>query len=422
MGVVATRFGDFGEYRKLLASVGIYERLFGARPGSVMQLGCGACRGIDALRAEGLDAAGAESLPEFLEGPLDEYPYVVRALRHRVPLASASYDLVVSFGCLARFECYEMASVVGEHLRLARRLVVMELPGTEAGVGVGSAASPGPSCVRPVDWWRSLVRWLGAEAIGEEQGWLIAVPAPRQEMAGRWTSDHVPTVSIVIPCYNLGAYLPETLESVRRQTRGDWEAIVVNDGSTDDTADRVKEAFRRYGDPRFRYLEQPNRGLPAARNAGIERARGRYILPLDADDLLEPTFLEQTVEVLEAFPEFGIVYTHLRAFGSEQWEAACPPWHPCRLLVQNRLPYASLYRREVWESTGGYDPAMREGYEDWDFWVTAAERGWRATCVPRPLFLYRRRPGSMLSRAYRSHDRLVARIHAKHQALVATCT
>lgn len=81
----------------------------------------------------------------------------------------------------------------------------------------------------------------------------------------------------MIPCYNLAASLPETLESVRRQTRTDWEAIVINDGSSDNTRDVVRDFLGRHRDPRFRYLEQPNRGLPAARNAGSERARGRYI-------------------------------------------------------------------------------------------------------------------------------------------------
>lgn len=421
MGVTVGPLGDFGEYGRLLASLTLYEQVVGRRPGSVLQLGCGACRGIDVLRGMGLDAAGAESLPELLGGALEEHPYVVRTIRHRVPLASASYDLVVSFGYLGRYGCHEMGQVVREHLRLARHLAVMHLPDTGAEAWPGYGGASRPRCVRPVEWWTSLARWVGARSAFEGDGWLIAMPDEAERPARRRRAGGDPAVSIVIPCYNLGAYLPETLESVHRQTRDDWEAIVVNDGSTDDTATRVEEALRRYGHDRLRYVEQPNRGLPAARNAGIERARGRYILPLDADDLLGPAFLEETVEVLEAFPELGIVYTHLQAFGGESWQAACPPWNPCRLLDQNRLPYASLYRREVWESVGGYDPAMREGYEDWEFWVAAAEAGWQATCVPRALFFYRRRPGSLLSHAMRHHTQLHGRIRSKHHRLAERC-
>lgn len=415
---------DPAEQRQFLAIVRIYEQLFRKRPESVLQLGCGTCIGISTLRARGIEAAGTESSPQLLSGPLDDNPYIVRPVGYRVPLATGSYDLVFSMRYLDRFGCEHVVGVVAEHLRLARHLVFIGLPGSDAGID-----APRSPCQRRIGWWRSLLHRLGAEVVGELPEGLLALAGRnrfterRGAQSSRTPSAPVkaPSASIVIPCYNLAAYLPQTLESVRNQTRTDWEAVVVNDGSSDSTREVVRDFLRRRRDGRFRYVEQRNMGLPSARNTGIEHATGQFILPLDADDLLEPTFLEETVEVLETFPQFGIVYTHLRAFGSEQWEAACPPWHPCRLLQYNRLPYASLYRREVWESTGGYDPAMREGYEDWEFWVSAAERGWRGTCVPKKLFLYRRRPGSMLSRAYLVHEQLVARIHSKHGQFVADC-
>src|SRR4051812_15947600 len=109
-----------------------------------------------------------------------------------------------------------------------------------------------------------------------------------------------PLVSVIVPCFGQAHYLPEAVGSVLAQTFTDWECIIVDDGSPDDTA--AVAARLAAGDDRIKIVRQENRGLPGARNAGIRAARGRYILPLDADDRLEPTMLEKTVAVLQSDP------------------------------------------------------------------------------------------------------------------------
>ncbi len=229
---------------------------------------------------------------------------------------------------------------------------------------------------------------------------------------GLGAAPDAPLISVVVPYYNQGAYLPETLESLERQTLQAFEVVLVNDGSTDEASLGVLgEAQVRY--PGLRVISQPNRGPSAARNRGIREARGQFILPLDADDLVEPTYLEKTAWALVTRPEVGFVYTGLQEFGAASDEVFYP-FDPGDLARINPLPYCALIRRAVLERVGGYRETMRLGYEDWDFWIGVAEAGITGHGIPEPLFLYRRRPDSRNERAVRSHDELTALIRAQH--------
>ena len=212
----------------------------------------------------------------------------------------------------------------------------------------------------------------------------------------------IPTVSVVTRCYNQAQYLPEAIDSVAAQTFTDWEIVIVDDGSPDDTAEVAQRLLEELGD-RVRLVRQANAGLSGAMNSGVAAARGRYILPLDADDKLEPTMLQQTVALLEGDENIAIAYTDLQQFGEGTELIQAAEFDADRLPVANHLNYCSLYRREVWEAVGGYNPNMTWGYEDWDFWVGAAEKGYRARRIAEPLFLYRIRPNSMYSTT-RQHD------------------
>jgi glycosyltransferase involved in cell wall biosynthesis len=204
-----------------------------------------------------------------------------------------------------------------------------------------------------------------------------------------------PTVSVVIPCYNLGAYLDQAVQSVLDQTFQDFEIIVIDDGSTDAA---TRYLFTSYGRPKTRILRTPNQGLAKARNLGIEQAWGRYISCLDADDLLEPDFLARTVEVLEADPSLAFVSCWLKAFGDQNFEWSpngCDfPW----LLVEDTVCTAALTRRAALVEVGGFDSGMPvAGYEDWDLAISLVERGLGGTVIPEYLFRYRIRQSSMSS-------------------------
>jgi len=202
-----------------------------------------------------------------------------------------------------------------------------------------------------------------------------------------------PAVSVIVPCYNLGAYVEEAVDSVLAQTWQDFEIIVVDDGSTDPHTNAVLAALER---PRTRVLTTENRGLPAARNHAIRHARGRYVCALDADDKLHPRFLEKTLAVLERDPSLAFVSTWIECFGTEQWI-----WRQERcdfptLLAECVVLTASPVRRDALEAVGGYDAERYlYGSEDWDLWISLVERGFRGTIIPEALFYYRQRAGSM---------------------------
>ena len=226
-----------------------------------------------------------------------------------------------------------------------------------------------------------------------------------------------PAVSVIVPCYKQAHYLPEAVASVMGQAFADWELIVVNDGSPDDTSRVARDLMARHPDRRIRLLEKPNGGLADARNAGIREARGRLILPLDADDKLHPHMLQKTVALLKAQPRVAIVYTDLARFGAVTDVVALPEYDFKKLVHQNQLNCCSLFRREAWAAVGGYNPNMKLGYEDWDFWIGCGEKGFFGRRLPEPLFFYRVKNTSMFTKALEHHQALHAQIIANHPRL-----
>ena len=224
-------------------------------------------------------------------------------------------------------------------------------------------------------------------------------------------------VSVVIPCYNGGAFLPGALESLAAQTLRDFEVIVVDDGSDDAGTLLVLEGL---GDG-IRLVRQENRGLAAARNAGMAAAEAGLLLPLDCDDRLEPTFLEKTVAALEAAPEAAFAFTHLR-LGGDRTGVLVKDYNPLTQLFLNQLPYCLLLRRGAWQDAGGYAEDMRQGYEDWEFNIRLAARGATGVVVPEPLFVYRvSRDGMLQSLSNRLHAQLWRDIQRRHPALYRVC-
>lgn len=221
-------------------------------------------------------------------------------------------------------------------------------------------------------------------------------------------------ISVVIPCYNPAPFLHETLASVRAQTYQPVEIIIVNDGSDQPEARALLQSV---APTVTRYIEQENRGLGGARNTGFRAARGDYVLPLDADDRIAPSFLAECMESLRARPDAAFVYTDCRVFGDTEYIERFLDYNLHWLLEQNTLCYASLIRRADWELAGGYDESMRLGYEDWDFWLRLAERGRFGWRCPKPLFEYRKHGRTLLSVAREHHEQIVAHIQASHPQL-----
>ncbi len=215
-----------------------------------------------------------------------------------------------------------------------------------------------------------------------------------------------PAISVVIPCYNLAQFLPDTIGSLQAQTMRDWEAIIVDDASPDKTA-KVAAAFAA-DDPRIRVVtNKHNLYLAGALNAGIEQTRGRYILPLDADNMIEPWTLEVLSQALDRDRGIHIAYgacrfvledgvtrdTSISPDGVSGW----PKDFSFRgqMLHQNQIPSTSMFRREVWERSGGYRKRCRTA-EDAENWTRVTSLGFVPKRVTsRTTLIYRQRPESM---------------------------
>ncbi|WP_258053303.1 glycosyltransferase family A protein [Streptomyces sp. Ru72] len=233
-----------------------------------------------------------------------------------------------------------------------------------------------------------------------------------------------PVVSVVIPCHDYARYLPDAVSSVVAQTFRDWELVIVDDGSTDDTAEVAKGLIARHPDRRIRLLRQANAGVSAARNTGIEAAAGRYILPLDADDVIAPTMLEKTVAVLDGDPGIAIASTDVFTFTDDDLppQAVPLPAYSRELMLQRLIMfYCSLYRREAWQAVGGYDESMRAG-EDWDFWIGCVEHGFDAHHIHEPLFGARNKDTGLHLEAAENDLAIRARIVVKHPGLYKPVT
>ncbi|NNC43964.1 MAG: glycosyltransferase, partial [Acidimicrobiia bacterium] len=194
-------------------------------------------------------------------------------------------------------------------------------------------------------------------------------------------------VSIVVACYNQGEFLEEALYSVLAQTLRDWEIIVVNDGSDDRLTLELLDDIEL---PRTRIHHQKNAGLPAARNAGMRQARGEYVVPLDADDMLEPEFLKTLVGALDDDPSKGVAHCWTRLFGDLNQIWIPRPFNRYQMLLSNSLVGCAVVRTDVWKAVGGYDEHMTLGNEDWDFWLRMIEHDVEMIEVTEPLFRYRR--------------------------------
>lgn len=179
--------------------------------------------------------------------------------------------------------------------------------------------------------------------------------------------DYSPHISIIVPCYNQAVYLPETLQSVLDQSYTNWECIIVDDGSPDNTEEVASLWVSK--DNRFRYLKTENGGVAKARNKGIGLAKGEWILPLDSDDIIAEDYLKKAVEIMGDKPDAGIIYCKVNFFGAKDGYWDLPPFEMKKFLIRNQIFNCGFFKKEDWEITGGYDEEMLSGREDWEFWI-----------------------------------------------------
>ncbi|RYE37471.1 MAG: glycosyltransferase, partial [Sphingobacteriales bacterium] len=196
-----------------------------------------------------------------------------------------------------------------------------------------------------------------------------------------------PVVSVVMPCYNQAMFLTQAVESLQAQTFPDWECIIVNDESPDNT-EHVALALCKQ-DPRIKYISQKNGGPSSARNHAISLAQGEYILPLDADDIIGDNYLLKAVEAFNNRPDLRLVYCEAAYFGLREGKWDLEEYSFRNLLRYNTIFCSAIFRKEDWERVGGYDESLRNGWEDWAFWIKLLDPAAKVYRIPEVLFFYR---------------------------------
>jgi glycosyltransferase involved in cell wall biosynthesis len=226
----------------------------------------------------------------------------------------------------------------------------------------------------------------------------------------------MPKVSVIIPCYNQGAYLDEAVDSALGQTFSDLEVIIVNDGSTDELTIRKCAS---YNNNKIRLITTENQGLAAARNNGIAVARGEYILPLDGDDRIGPNYISEAAALLDSDPETGIVYCQGRLFGAVETDWLLPEFSIEEMLKDNIIFCSALFRKSDWDLAGGYDPGMVYGWEDYDLWLSLIERGRQVKQLAGRYFFYRVSADSMVRSTEKWQKiEMFRRIYQRHSDLI----
>lgn len=203
-----------------------------------------------------------------------------------------------------------------------------------------------------------------------------------------------PLVSIIVPCYNQAQYLDEAIQSVLDQTYFNWECIIVNDGSTDNTENVAKNWAVK--EKRIIYLNKKNGGLSCARNFGINYATGVFILPLDADDKIANNYVDLAIQSFQADDSLKLVYSKAEKFGDETGMWYLPPFSLYNLSTNNMIFCSTFFRRQDWAVVGGYDEKMIYGLEDWEFWIAILKKGGEVKCLNEVCFYYRIKNNSMI--------------------------
>ncbi len=225
-------------------------------------------------------------------------------------------------------------------------------------------------------------------------------------------------ITVVIPCYNHALFLGDAIQSIIDQTYQNFECLIINDGSTDNTEEVVTEWISK--DSRVHYYKKENGGLSSARNYGINLSASEYIVTLDADDKYEKTFLEKGIAILLKNNAIGIVSSWgIRFSENNQYGIFKPRGKRLNdFLFRNEAIGTSMFRKKCWIEVGGYDETMKLGYEDWEFYISVTKLGYGVHIIPEILFYYRQHVVSMRIEAINKYDLEIKKyVFIKHKQL-----
>ena len=227
--------------------------------------------------------------------------------------------------------------------------------------------------------------------------------------------EHNLLVSIIIPCYNDWQHVEQAVASALNQTYAYKEVIVIDDGSNAKT----KEILKRLEPKITKLITQENQGQSKARNVGIEASKGDYILVLDSDDFFEPSFSEKAIQVFINKKSVKLVTCQANLLFEDGSSRIFTPKGGtiADFILNNNALGTSLFGKEDWDTCGKYDESMRQGFEDWEFFIRLLKSGGSTEVINEPLYNYRKRTDSTTSRANKTKYQLLNYIYIKHKEL-----
>lgn len=228
-----------------------------------------------------------------------------------------------------------------------------------------------------------------------------------------------PLVSFIIPYFNAGDTIQETIDSIFNQTYTNFDIWIVNDGSTDPLSIEKLQDFE--GNDRIHILHQENAGPSVARNVAIKKSKADYILPLDADDLIEKSALESAIELIHHDCKIGAVYGDFEWFGDIQGIKKQANFQLEKQFLMNQIAVTALIRKEMWKELGGYDTFLsKPGLEDWEFWLKAGLSHWKLKYIDLQFFSVRVNESSRTYQvANKNIDQIKKYIFEKHAVAIA---
>lgn len=219
-------------------------------------------------------------------------------------------------------------------------------------------------------------------------------------------------ISIIIPAFNQAEYIDECIDCVVRQSYSNWECIIINDGSTDNTKEKVK--FWTEKDSRIKYIEKKNSGVCNTKNVGLTQANGEWILPLDADDLISDDYLMLASQYFHQ-DNIKIIYCEAELFEGKTGRWVLPEFSHEEFVQNNMIFNSAFFRKTDGLAVGGYDERLIYGMEDWDFWISILKNGGDVVRISKVCFFYRIKNGSRSQSLQReTYDHCFKIIDKKH--------
>lgn len=224
-----------------------------------------------------------------------------------------------------------------------------------------------------------------------------------------------PKVSIIVAVYKKEDYIASTLESIASQSYRNLEVIIINDGSPD-RCPAICESFSRSNE-KFIYISKSNSGVIDTRNIGLSIASGDLVIAFDADDIMPADFIEKIVSFSNTHPEAAVLAPGAVAIGDRSGPITFPSLELPAFLTRNAIPNSSAFRRSSLSTIPGYNPNMKHGLEDWDFWLYFVEHNMKIMRVPDAFYYYRVAAGSRNNMSPRQRAALKRQIYENHEDL-----